>query len=166
MRIILAYLSIIALLVGCSLAKYPKVSISHDDLTELYIGFNLELLDRGIPIPNDYRMVIRYDEKLSSGYHGICEDWYFDGDVRFIRIQPASRSKNDLVQLVYHELAHCILDIQHNNALDSLGNPVSIMHEHKFVEDFLERYEYYVNELLGCPKMDAPNSKTLNYGNR
>lgn len=54
-------------------------------------------------------------------------------------------------QLVFHELAHCILGRKHLNAKNSQGEPLSIMYWQVFGDSgYYERNRnYYINELFG-----------------
>jgi len=67
----------------------------------------------------------------------VIEEDYWDNSTDLIR-----------EQLLFHELGHCVLDLDHNNTLNN-GVPISLMHESVINEYWYKLYhDDYLNELF------------------
>jgi len=103
----------------------------------------------------------------NASYAGQCSKWttWSSDDMNYVTYYEIHINKqwysgaNNIQrkQVLYHELAHCVLDKGHNDsmiALDFIMCPKSIMNTHEFgpilaVNCFEKYFEYYINEILG-----------------
>lgn len=76
----------------------------------------------------------------------------YDNGVRAIQIDKtywASANDNQKEQLMFHELGHCAMGLQHIPDLNGYGCPVSIMYPYEFGESpcYTTNKPYYYGEL-------------------
>lgn len=80
------------------------------------------------------------------------EAWYRNG------------RKSDMEQLLFHELAHCLLNRGHNNAMVAATDyasqiPVTIMNAHHLdTNEYESNYPYYIDELYIVPATSSINN--------
>ena len=92
---------------------------------------------------------------------GICWTWQGENTYHQIEIdekwwKDPNTNENNKINLIFHELGHCALNLDHNDNVHSLGGlplapmvPDSFMNEEVFFGDEpSESYEYYVDELF------------------
>lgn len=74
------------------------------------------------------------------------------GDFKSIQIDSKYWNKSsDLAkeQLMFHELGHCVLRLQHNDTLDKFARPISIMNSYQFADYLYKKnYNSYIEELF------------------
>lgn len=92
-------------------------------------------------------------DKLDK-HAGIC---YTKGSSKRIVISERFYNKygyNAIEQLMYHELAHCIYFIPHDDTITEGGCPNSIMYSYAFgmKSCYIDNREYYHNQLEGLWK--------------
>lgn len=143
MKYIFSLLAIMAMAVtsvGCSTVSKPKPIIvknyEHSLDTGPYLRmFQTEMAARQINImyPMELRVYIsRNLNKKYRGVAGLCSKWsnkiriYLDEGI-WLRLDDIGRE-----MLIFHELGHCVLGLEHNNATDVRGMPLSIMHSGLF----------------------------------
>lgn len=81
---------------------------------------------------------IAYCEILFDKPHVVISKQFWES------ISPALQ-----LQLVYHELGHCLLGRSHNESKRSDGSPLSVMSSKQIAEKtFVDAYEYYLRELF------------------
>lgn len=66
-------------------------------------------------------------------------------------IQESGQDSFALQQLIFHELGHCVLNLDHNDDIMNNNCPKSIMHSRFFgdTECYWNNIEYYLKELNG-----------------
>lgn len=65
--------------------------------------------------------VLRFEDTLPNEAIGICRK--FSNGRREVAILSTMKGRLMLKALVYHELAHCLLDLKHSDNVDSLMYP-------------------------------------------
>lgn len=137
---------------NCSLFSY-KPSPSNDELTPYVTEFIQEGQKR---LPTYGQRISDFNIEfgdLPEGKAGSCKKLK-----RLVTINPDLWSLMDSVQrqaLVFHELAHCVLDRDHNDNVLSRGECVSLMvgrvSDSTCYYDFYSSHwkEYYLDELFG-----------------
>lgn len=93
---------------------------------------------------------------------GVCKQWKSGNRVMYAEIiidreyyERAKYDHNAIEFVVYHELGHCALNLDHNNAYFKDGMPKSIMRSTIFSNSELFLYyepqrDYYMRELGGA----------------
>lgn len=90
-----------------------------------------------------------YFNKLEGVYVGVCRKWS-DG-YREIEIDPDAWdrfSENKRINLIFHELGHCVLNRKHVNIRLEDGCPASFMDEYIISDQCLDKHmDEYIEEL-------------------
>ena len=85
---------------------------------------------------------------LPPDYLGYCAINIGDGVVLVQRDEWTKATYITQVQLIYHELGHCLLRRKHFDTLLANGQPASIMHSKKWADNFIQNKAYYLQELF------------------
>lgn len=126
--------------------------------------FELEAISRGRELDID-NLIIRYDENVLEPYCATCNSKSLDPKMqKIISINPDKCWLNDFAKeaLIFHELGHCILGRDHDNALLPNGDPKSMMIENNISIytpcvyaiggdnscNFVFKRDYYISELF------------------
>lgn len=123
------------------------------ELQESVIRFQVEALwhDRQLRIDD---LIVQFGN-VPSPYDGYCEhgnrstpevvidaDWW------------GSHGPVEQEMLMFHELGHCLLHLEHDNRLNADGMPVSTMYWAIFDEYYYSTFrEYYLTQLFGHAKL-------------
>lgn len=126
--------------------------------------FEIEANLRGVEIDKTIRLEIMFDSSLDGlagpglSINGQCRV-YRDGK-REVVINPSQWAKMNIQekeQLMFHELAHCYLDMEHRDGWiesplvgqEGYSTPLSLMHWLAFDSSYYElNYGYYLDELF------------------
>src|SRR5690606_11448086 len=99
-----------------------------------------------------YDIPMQFTDKLKNNVIGTCYRWW-GPDFREIKIDQAywvSASKNERISLVFHELAHCDINRDHDEAFLTNGWPRSLMYPYNiyYPLDLANFRDYYFTELF------------------
>lgn len=141
-------------LAGC--AKIPKNKLDVQPELQKYVDSFVQdgnSIGRKIQIQS-LKMFI---EELPASMMGKCT---LENNTVTVRIGKSyydyftqNNLTDDLEELVYHELGHCVLGLKHNETRGVNNFPVSIMVSYHFSGVLYKKYKYnYIRELfLGVP---------------
>lgn len=153
---ILTSLTLGCLLTGCAdgfqYAKGPTYQVDPEAM--MYVSqFRLILDLKRIPYDSDH-LIVEFVDVLPGNTLAQC--------IRISDQSPRVQIKNsywktadfgDKVQLVFHELGHCMLFLGHDSKLNSDGMPESIMNPYHFNSVyFMAHFQTYVEQLLSMPR--------------
>jgi len=165
MRFLLPLLA--TLIVGCaSTPAYQDAYATNPSESEefgVYVRlFQLEAEKRGVQLsmPNLDRSlriykVDNFNEELQKKYViGLCIKTATEVDIYIDRDSWNSYDSQQRELLLFHELGHCVLDLEHDKSTDSEGLPDDIMFPVNF-----DSYEYYKYRTFFLDRMFKKVSK-------
>lgn len=136
----IAILSLCVLMAGCS--KFEAVGYIEQDFKPHVYKF---MAIAGI----EKIEVDMYYSEQDGFIIGMCR---INGENKYIEIDPMWWSENSELareQLIFHELAHCVLGQGHRNYYLHDSCPGSIMGEWHVREScYVKHYDYYIKELM------------------
>lgn len=149
-------MSILNKIIGFSVLSACGTSIV-DDRLEPYVQMFIEesITQRVLVNINNLTVVFMSHERMierskNPNVIGLCSGRGHNNPVVYINEKYwDSASEEDRMVLMYHELGHCVLGREHNNAAKS-GVRLSLMNEYAIPRYFLNDYRY--NEELFHPE--------------
>lgn len=140
-------LAIIMLLtVNCAKLKVNSQNFQAPELLPFILEFEK---DFGVTV--DFPVIIG---EIEPKFAGICYKW--SSGARKVTIGRDTYDRHKLnyyavQQLVYHELGHCALNLEHIDSLDNNGYPLSIMYKSFF--GFIQYYKDHNNSYIDQMKV-------------
>lgn len=144
MRYLLAIITL--LIVNCSKLKVNDQNFQAPELLPFILDFEREF---GVII--DFPVTIG---KIEPKFAGLCYKWSSGAKKITIAKDIYERHKSDyyaIQQLVYHELGHCALYLDHLDSIDNNGYPLSIMYKSFF--GFIQYYKDHNNSYIDQMKV-------------
>ena len=137
--------AILLMLASCKVQT--RVETNHPALMENFMLFEKEAEKRGVKL-HEYEIALYASTVMDTSWYGVCYKM-LDERIRLVLInRHIEFTVADLEQLTFHELGHCILNRDHYDERDSLGNFISIMNTHTIIDDYWEKRKYYLDELF------------------
>lgn len=118
-----------------------------------YLAF---VLETGRPTDN---LVITFGDTSPGGPTavGFCRMGGYTPRVTIDKTFWDKSNEDMRYELIYHELGHCILGREHNNAVLVNHRPASIMNSHLFNPNIIKQnHDYYIRELVIGGSNDKP----------
>jgi len=129
LRVLFSLIAVILISQSCT-SKYEGVRVD-EELIPYFEAFREEAAERGIVFDNSEEMIEGYLQNIpDDGVLGACKRNADNEDNPQIFFdKPYWRSATELEKeyVMFHELGHCFLKLGHDNAVDSIGDCVSIM---------------------------------------
>jgi len=131
----------------------PKITLfSADQEFDPYLSiFQLEAALYGIPVNYHHKFKVYLARNLAKvkGYVGLCRNRSGKVSIWIDKKEWESSSHLDREALMFHELGHCILSLEHNDTTERNGDPMSIMHSRAYSSSLYVKYRRsYLRELF------------------
>lgn len=144
------YIVFLLLIVSCGSSPTPSKDNNaiEADFKPYYDEFieDLNIRNRRVSYGN---IAIKFDAMRSPGNVGECHYLYPKHTVKINKKFWDNSSDAIKKIIIYHELGHCMLYKGHNSELNSINQPISIMHpEGLYGSVFLRDEVQYINELM------------------
>jgi hypothetical protein len=120
----------------------------------IYRGLQTGIDDEFIPYVNKFEYFygskvsssIVFVDKLEGATVGVC--YKLSNHIEIDRSYWEIITTEEQEELIFHELGHCELELDHNSQRFSWGCPKSIMYPNTFSTCYKQYEEYYIKELL------------------
>ena len=128
--------------------------------TMLFVSLKVYSLSLASETPSEFSVLKnRFDSVYKTKTNTLFEVYYSkvstlgfcteDNHIQVNLFHWRKLSQLDKVWLVFHELGHCVLGLDHNTELNSLGYPKSIMYPIMFsmLKHYKQNHDEYINQM-------------------